>query len=1037
MLLTGGKLGELFTSLAFASALIALISFLYAEARENGDKKAWEKLGLWSFGLHITGIIGIIGTLFYLIYSHQYQYHYVWAHSSNELPVHFIISCFWEGQEGSFLLWCFWHSVLGGIIMTAKHEWRNMVLGIIASVELILTSMILGVYIGNGAVWGVFVILGLLPAIYLGYRIRVDREVLPLKGAMHIGGIILSGTFLMLLFRGQTSFQTFWGWNNAFDSLSGISFTLFILFVLGFTIIYFGYLVEVRKMRAAYKATPWEATAGLFILSMGVVACFFEPESWKAGSTPFILLQSVFPDNEVYIQRPDFVPSNGSGLNSLLQNYWMVIHPPTLFLGFASTVVPFAFVIGGLIKGKFHEWIRYALPWTSFSVMILGVGIIMGGYWAYETLNFGGYWNWDPVENGSLVPWLCGVASLHAMLIYQRSKSYLKLALILLVSTFLLVLYATFLTRSGILGDTSVHTFTDLGLSGQLLILVLVYVAVVTVLFTLRWKDIPSKEPDSKFWSAENVLFLGVLVFTLSGAEILLSTSLPVLNKIAGTNLAPPPNIQLFYYQWNVWFAIAFGVLSGVGQFLWWRIGKKEGVGKALYRPFLIAMISGSLISLALLYYRKEFAYQSIFESYISTANIPENVIGQLFAYIQYGVMAIADDLMLFASLFVVLANGDVLLSLVKKNKKGLKVMGGTVVHIGFGMMLLGILFSSGYDEVISKNLYPEELAGMPNDEQIDNVGLLKDAPRPIEGYQLTYIGRKEAVPPVKNIRIIEENEIAFKIRFYDSVGDEFAIVLPVGMFLADKSKVSNSLDTKPAIDLALVEEVLNNNIKDLNPGHINGRYLYGISFASLEDSSRSFILYPEAEVNKDENSIIAHPARKVFWSHDLYAHVSSIPDPETTKPKYGYHDLEMKVGDTFTIGEVTGQLMQVTDLSQQREELKEYQVAAAALLKLSTTSGDTLLADPIYVIDQNNRPGMIDSKVKELAMDFAFIGVDPQREVIMLQVRQQENAGQDTVVLKVIRKPFINLLWLGTFILTAGFMISIYRRTQENKRKR
>ena len=110
--------------------------------------------------------------------------------------------------------------------------------------------------------------------------------------------------------------------------------------------------------------------------------------------------------------------------------------------------------------------------------------------------------------------------------------------------------------------------------------------------------------------------------------------------------------------------------------------------------------------------------------------------------------------------------------------------------------------------------------------------------------------------------------------------------------------------------------------------------------------------------------------------------------------------------------------------------------MAAAALIKLTAPTGDTLMADPIYVIDENNRPGMIDSKVQELAMDFAFIGVDPQEEIIMLQVRQQENPGQDNVVLKVIRKPFINLLWLGTFILTAGFLISIYRRTQENKRK-
>lgn len=116
-----------------------------------------------------------------------------------------------------------------------------------------------------------------------------------------------------------------------------------------------------------------------------------------------------------------------------------------------------------------------ALPWTLVSVMILGTGIIMGGFWAYESLSFGGYWAWDPVENASLVPWLLLIVTLHLMLIYKSTGTSIILTYILSIASFLLVLYATFLTRSGILGDTSVHSFTDLGLSGQLMIFMFVF----------------------------------------------------------------------------------------------------------------------------------------------------------------------------------------------------------------------------------------------------------------------------------------------------------------------------------------------------------------------------------------------------------------------------------------------------------------------------------------------------------------------------------------------------------------------------------
>ena len=892
-------MGNFFASLAFASAFVSMISLFLAEREKGLEKKSWERLGFASFGLHAISIVGIISTLFYLIYTHQYQFHYVWSHSSNELPVHYMISCFWEGQEGSFLLWCFWHAVLGMILMrTLKAEWKGLVLGVIASIELVLSSMILGIYVGENWVYGIYLVLGLIPAAYFIFRFATQKEQLPWKGTFPIASIIVVALMLVLLFKGQSGFGDPWSWGDMFSSFDGFAFGMGILGLLGFGVLYIAYTIAVSGNISRHIG---DLIAGASVLGVAYAVMNFDISTWKVGSSPFLLLKEAFPNNPVYASDPDFIPTNGSGLNSLLQNYWMVIHPPTLFLGFASTVVPFAFVIAALIKGKYREWIRPAAPWLLFSVMILGIGIIMGGYWAYETLNFGGYWNWDPVENGSLVPWLCGIAALHGTLIHKKTKSYLKLTMILVISTFWLVLYSTFLTRSGILGDTSVHTFTDLGLSGQLILLMAIYAAVTGILMTLRWKSIPTKVDESKVWSSQFFLLMGILVFIFSGLIIALSTSLPVFNKIFGTSMAPPAEVQLFYYKWNVWFAIGFGILSGIAQFLWWSKAKKKSPAQALYRPFLIAMILGCGILVLLITGRKDFAFDRDFAELIANTEFASNFFQKAIAYIEFGVMSIADELLLFSSLFVIFANADILLSLLKKNKSGLKVMGGTVTHIGFGLMLLGMLFSSGYDEVISINLTPEEMQGFSDDEKVDNVGILRRKPRMIKGYQVTYTGPKEAVAPIRKLHVIEETAEFFKVRFRDSTGDQFGFVLPRPVFLEKEegesvhptkevTPASNELDGR--IDMVYVEDFLNKNLPFIKPPHINNRKLYGLQFRSLKDSSDQFVLYPEAEVNGQMSGIIAHPARKIYWDRDIYVHVSQIPADEDQEPKYKFHEL-------------------------------------------------------------------------------------------------------------------------------------------------
>ena len=152
----------------------------------------------------------------------------------------------------------------------------------------------------------------------------------------------------------------------------------------------------------------------------------------------------------------------------LLQNYWMVIHPPVLFLGFASTLVPFSFIIAALWKGEYKSFIRTTVISSLFSGGVLGLGIMMGGAWAYESLNFGGYWAWDPVENASLVPWLTMIAGLHTLIVFKATGRSLSTTMVFYGLTYILVWYSTFLTRTGVLGDTSVHAFTGEGKSALL-----------------------------------------------------------------------------------------------------------------------------------------------------------------------------------------------------------------------------------------------------------------------------------------------------------------------------------------------------------------------------------------------------------------------------------------------------------------------------------------------------------------------------------------------------------------------------------------
>ena len=287
------------------------------------------------------------------------------------------------------------------------------------------------------------------------------------------------------------------------------------------------------------------------------------------------------------------VPLDGQGLNPLLQDPWMTIHPPVLFTGFSSLVAPFAIAMAALVKRDYDGWVKVALPWCVFSVGILATGFIMGGVWAYKVLGWGGYWGWDPVENGSFIPWLSNAALLHGLLVQRVTGSLRRTNFFLAITSYVLVLYASFLTRSGVLADFSVHSFVNLGLNGFLLSFLFVVMIVGYGILIYRLRDIPGPAQPLGDFSRESMMWLGQLVFMLMCALITVGMSAPLITRLFG----PPSNVQTSYYNLvNAPLAIALGLLLGIAPLMRWRKQEPQAFLKSAL-PAVVAALAVVLVA--------------------------------------------------------------------------------------------------------------------------------------------------------------------------------------------------------------------------------------------------------------------------------------------------------------------------------------------------------------------------------------------------------------------------------------------------------
>ena len=298
------------------------------------------------------------------------------------------------------------------------------------------------------------------------------------------------------------------------------------------------------------------------------------------------------------------IPAEGRGLNPLLQHIAMVVHPPSLYLGFIGFSVPFAFAIAGMIRGKLdNEWVLTTRRWTLVSWYFLSMGLILGGQWAYEELGWGGFWAWDPVENAAFMPWLTGTAFLHSVMI-QEKRNMLKIwNVVLIIITYGLTIIGTFLTRSGVVN--SVHSFTQSEIGPAFL----VFLAVVLVVgFALLFRRIQMLESEHKMeavlcrenaFLAQNVIFVG-MAFT-----VLLGTTFPLLAEaIRGTKLsiqAPFFNTIMAPMGYVLFF------LMGIGTVIAWRKSSKESIRRNFQNPMITATVGTVILAVFIPFHLEAF----------------------------------------------------------------------------------------------------------------------------------------------------------------------------------------------------------------------------------------------------------------------------------------------------------------------------------------------------------------------------------------------------------------------------------------------
>ncbi|MFV0635638.1 cytochrome c biogenesis protein CcsA [Mitsuokella sp.] len=351
-----------------------------------------------------------------------------------------------------------------------------------------------------------------------------------------------------------------------------------------------------KELPLMYKISAfWAGQQGslllwLLIHAMASLYLCFRGRMQKAGLMVYAILESLLAI--LVLAKSPFVHAatlaqDGVGLNPLLQDPWMAVHPPIIFIGYALLAVPFAYCMGSLLeKSGLHVWLESARRWALLAWGFLGAGVFVGGYWAYKVLGWGGYWGWDPVENSSLVPWLLAGVFVHVLHVAKKRPAALSVLHLSVIFTFSLVIYGTFLTRSGILGDFSVHSFSGASIGMTLAVVNAIVLIGGLLLLVLKVGSLPQGQMYTSYKSREFLLLLGALILTFIAAIIFIGMSMPLLTQLVGSPAAVDTN---FYVRTTLPLAIVMCLVMGVAGL--WRYGGQETCAKSI--PALILLVLG------------------------------------------------------------------------------------------------------------------------------------------------------------------------------------------------------------------------------------------------------------------------------------------------------------------------------------------------------------------------------------------------------------------------------------------------------------
>jgi len=798
------------------------------------------------------------------------------------------------------------------------------------------------------------------------------------------------------------------------------------------------------------------------------------------GSNPFLLVREV-PTNIglPWTQLPDYLTNvksaaffaDGRGLNPLLQNYWMVIHPPTLFLGFALTVVPFAFAIAALWKKEYYDWQKTALPWTFTGIGVLGTGILMGGAWAYEALSFGGFWAWDPVENASLVPWLTLVGAGHVMLIHRLKGRSLFTTFFLCIISFLLILYSTFLTRSGILGETSVHSFTDLGMTGQLILYLAVFVWLAVLLLSvnlwLRWaysilslvfivsfalgnhtastfyfllvslcvliigyvKFFPKEKDEEALWSREFWMFCGALVLFIAASQITFYTSTPVANKflkiesvhnlsqwlfdtfpgqftqkLATASLAPSGEVVHFYNKWQLPFGVLLCLLIGAGQFFKYRQSNPGEVFKKTFWPLLVSAVIG-VTSAWLIYFNRNFVLdnstdRSELQFLLGTAVF---VLAATFLLIIFSgaivrffrrINALAADVVIIVLVLAILCGAYFTYRLFDGATDLFTPESGKAFVLAIWCPLL--LFASSFAVLANADYVLSVLKG-----KIRKAG----ASLAHIGFGLLLLG---ALVSTSRKQVISRNVTNRDLTQIDStISNESNILITQG-------------DTLP-----MGEYHVTYSGKEKEGIYIR----YNVDYYKKDEAGKLnhlFRLQPFVQLNERMGNAV-EPDTKHYLHKDVYTHIvqADLSDPAKQKEAWSEpQNHHVKQGDTIAVNSAVLVLDSiVSDVSRAPEELSVgavFSVYDRDFKRYEMRPYFTIRGAEIIPTEQRN---------DSLGLKLTLWKVDPKDGSFDVYVSEKLSRRRESIVMKAVIFPGINILWLGCLIMVIGTGVAVVER--------